>query len=78
MKTKLKFSKAKKSEPYWWLKDDKNLIHRQYLSFYKCTDSRLNYNLLRVNKAKIYGLIVGKFHWRLFITYDGKSNTSWH
>jgi len=60
---KAKFDIAKKREPYWWLKDDKDIVHRQYFSIYKATREGEEYAII--------GVILGKFHWRMAFKIRG-------
>lgn len=55
----IKFSIAKKTERYWWLRDDKGLIHKLYLSIYRCEKEGIGF--------VIYGIILGPLHWRVCV-----------
>jgi len=54
----IKFNVADESESFWWLKDDKNLVHRFFFSIYKCTEEG--------KTDAIYGIVAGPFHLRFY------------
>jgi hypothetical protein len=58
----IKFNIAKEPERFWWLRDDHDLIHRNYFSLYRCHEDGMN--------DAIYGLIIGPLHWRIYFAND--------